>query len=490
MYMAQPTKPPSTEKPIIVWFRHDLRVADNPALSAAIAAKRAVIPIFIWAPDEEGDWAPGGASKWWLLGSLPELDRTLRKLGSRLILRLGSTQQVLNELIQKSGAGSVFWNRRYEPFAGERDKQIEASLRKAGIKVETFNGSLLHEPWIIEKKSGGPFQVFTAFWSHCRRLPDPEKPLPSPKSFTGPKSWPRSEKLQTLGLAPIPDWAAGLRETWQPGEAGAAKALNKFLKNAFEDYLTSRNLPALEGTSRLSPYLHFGEISPRQIWHGISRKCDGSARAKNWKNSQFVTELGWREFSHHLLHHFPHTDRGPIRPQFERLRWHKNPEALRAWQRGRTGYPIVDAGMRQLWTTGWMHNRVRMIAASFLVKDLLISWFEGAKWFWDTLVDADLAQNTLGWQWTAGCGADAAPFFRIFNPELQGEKFDPAGDYVRRWIPELRKVSARWIHKPHRAPVEVLEQAGVILGRSYPEPFVSHTTAREVALEAFARLKQ
>ena len=416
-------------------------------------------------------------------------DKALRKVGSRLIFRLGPTDKALANLINETCAETVFWNRRYEYYIRERDKRIQTSLRQFGIKAETFNGSLLHEPWTVEKKSGGPFKVFTAFWNHCQRLPDPPKPLPTPKKIPGPIVWPASEIIEDLGLTPVPDWAGGLRKAWQPGSTGGSRCLRNFLKTAFGNYATGRNLPAIEGTSRLSPYLHFGEISPRQIWHAVRQEAEHDGKTQ-WKSSQYITELGWREFSNHLLYHFPHTDQKPLRPEFERFRWRKNPENLRAWQCGLTGYPIVDAGMRQLWKTGWMHNRVRMITASFLVKDLLISWQEGAKWFWDTLVDADLAQNSLGWQWTAGCGADAAPFFRIFNPEIQGEKFDPEGDYIRRWVPELRLVPRRWIHKPHRAPTEVLQKAGVSLGKNYPEPIVSHIIAREVALETFARLKQ
>jgi deoxyribodipyrimidine photo-lyase len=320
--------------------------------------------------------------------------------------------------------------------------------------------------------------------------PDPAEPLPAPQQLIAPMKWPASLALETLELEPKIYWTAGMCAAWQPGEGGAGKNLSQFLAAAFEKYSEQRNRPDVVGTSRLSPHLHFGEISPRQVWHGLramatKRKLPLTA----WRGSQFLAELGWREFAHHLLFHFPHTPTEPLRPEFKKFPWRNEPVWLEAWQRGRTGYPIVDAGMRELWATGWMHNRVRMIVASFLVKDLLLSWQDGARWFWDTLVDADLAQNTLGWQWTAGCGADAAPYFRVFNPTSQGEKFDPRGDFVRRWCPELAKLPDAWIHQPHKASPEVLRAAGVELDRTYPEPIVSHAIARDVALEAFARIK-
>jgi deoxyribodipyrimidine photo-lyase len=474
--------------PALVWFRQDLRLADNPALHAAVRRGGAVIPIYIWAPDEEGDWAPGGASKWWLHQSLKALAADLKREGSRLILRRGPSPDALRELAGETGAGRVYWNRRYEPLARQRDTTIKEHLGPDGLDAETCNSALLHEPWTIRNKSGRPFQVFTPFWRHCLSLDAPDRPLPRPREFPAPDKWPKSLPLEDLGLEPVPDWAGGLRAAWQPGEAGAKARLQRFLRHACVDYALSRNLPGAEGTSRLSPHLRFGEISPRQVWHSCARLLAGTTPT-NWRQSQFLAELGWREFSYHLLFHFPHTPERPLRQEFERFAWRSAPGGLAAWQRGETGFPIVDAGMRELWTTGWMHNRVRMIVASFLVKDLLVSWTEGARWFWDTLVDADLAQNTQGWQWTAGCGADAAPFFRVFNPAAQGEKFDPDGVYVRRWVPELAALPDTWIHQPHLAPASVLNTAGVALGKTYPRPIVSHAIAREVALEAFRRLK-
>lgn len=471
----------------LVWFRLDLRVADNPALAAA-SQRGAVVPVFIYAPEEESPWAPGGASLWWWHQSLAAHDAALRERGARLIIRRGPMLGSLQALVKETGATAVFWNRRYEPPVTARDTLIKSTLRSAGLHVESFNGALLHEPWTIQNQSKKPFQVFTPFWKNCLSKPDPAESLPAPKVLPAPELWPKSLALAELDLEPRIKWAEGMRAAWQPGEAGAGTMLKQFLAKAFVDYSDKRNRPDLRGTSRLSPHLHFGEISPRQIWHAVQQYAERHG-VMTWRTSQFLAEVGWREFAHHLLHHFPHTPTEPLREDFKRFPWRKDAAFLQAWQRGQTGYPIVDAGMRELWTTGWMHNRVRMIVASFLVKDLLLSWREGAAWFWDTLVDADLAQNTLGWQWTAGCGADAAPYFRVFNPVSQGEKFDPQGDYVRKWCPELARLPDEWLHQPDQAPDAVLQRAGVALGHNYPQPIVSHAIAREVALEAFARLK-
>jgi deoxyribodipyrimidine photo-lyase len=474
--------------PSIHWFRLDLRLADNPALRAAARRGGAVVSVFVWAPEEEGDWPPGSASKWWLHQSLGRLDAGLREAGSRLVFRRGPTLAALRALARETGPTGVFWNRRYEPAVTARDAMIEAALRGDGLDVESFNAGLLHEPWTIRNQSGKPFQVFTPFWRRCLNQPDPAAPLAAPKHLRPPQRWPGSLALDELELEPRINWAGGLRAAWQPGEAGARANLRRFLDQAFADYAGQRDRPDLVGTSRLSPHLHFGEVSPRQVWHGLRRMAArrGLPPAQ-WRSSQFLTELGWREFSHHLLYHFPRTPGEPLRAAFRKFPWRQAPAFLHAWQQGRTGFPIVDAGLRELWTTGWMHNRVRMIAASFLVKDLLISWQQGARWFWDTLVDADLAQNTLGWQWVAGCGADAGPYFRVFNPVAQGERFDPQGDYVRRWCPQLARLPAAWIHRPHEAPPDVLDHAGVELGRHYPLPIISHAIAREVALEAYQR---
>jgi deoxyribodipyrimidine photo-lyase len=475
----------------ILWLRLDLRLADNPALQAAVRLGGAVVPVFIHAPEEEKAWAAGGASNWWLHQSLAALERDLAAHGSRLIYRRGPVLETLRALAKETGAAAVFWSRRYEPAVIVRDTRVKEALRADGLRAESYNAALLHEPWTVQNKSEKPFQVFTPFWKHCLTLDDPAAPLPAPEKIPAPEKWPTSCALAEFGFEPKIKWAEGMRTAWHPGEAGARENLENFLKATLADYSEKRNRPDLTGTSRLSPHLHFGEISPRQVWHILKNFAEknGWARAQ-WHGSQYLTEVGWREFAHHLLFHFPCTPEEPLRREFEKFPWRTDKKLLRAWQKGRTGYPMVDAGMRELWTTGWMHNRVRMIVASFLVKDLLISWREGAAWFWDTLVDADLAQNTLGWQWTAGCGADAAPYFRVFNPTTQGEKFDPQGNYVRRWCPELAKLPEEWIHQPHAAPVEILQAAKVELGRTYPRPVVDHAAAREAALAAFGKLKE
>lgn len=465
----------------VVWFRNDLRLHDNPALVAACKRGAPVIPVFIWSLAEEGDWPPGSANRWWLHQSLGRLAESLEKKGSRLILRCGEIVAELEAIIRATGARAVHWNRRYEPAAVAVEAKVHKVLQDHGILAESFNGGLLFEPSQVRTRADKPFQVFTAFWKACLALPEPGRPEKAPLRLNPPGRWPRGVSLKSLELEPKIDWAAGLRAAWQPGENDAVKQLRRFL-GAIERYATGRDRPDHDDTSRLSPYLHFGEISPRLIWQEVRKAAGGTADA-------FLRELIWREFAHHLLFHFPRTTNAPLREEFAAFPWQTDARALKAWQRGRTGYPLVDAGMRQLWTTGWMHNRVRMVVASFLVKHLLIPWQEGAKWFWDTLVDADLANNTLGWQWTAGCGADAAPYFRIFNPVLQGKKFDPDGSYVRRWLPELAGMPPKWIHRPWDAPPQVLADANVTLDDTYPRPIVDHATARQYALEAFAAMK-
>jgi deoxyribodipyrimidine photo-lyase len=479
-----------TAAPAIIWFRQDLRLADNPAMHAACQRGGPVLPLFIWSPEEEGAWPPGGASRWWLHHSLARLGAEIRKAGATLVLRRGAVLAQLLAVTKESGARAVLWNRRYEPAARARDQAVQQALSGAGLQVETFNGALLHEPPSILNKGGLPFQVFTPFWKTCLAAPEPSEPLPAPRSLAGLPKARGSLPLAGLELEPGINWASGLRAAWQPGGAGAKAESSRFLREGLFNYAAARNRPDLAGTSRLSPHLHFGEISPRQVWHAVRRFAEERAiAAPTWRRWQFLTELGWREFAHHLLYHFPHTPEQPLRPRFARFPWRRNQTWLRAWQQGRTGYPFVDAGMRELWATGWMHNRVRMVVASFLVKNLLIPWQEGARWFWDTLVDADLANNTLGWQWTAGCGADAAPYFRIFNPVAQGERFDPEGAYIRRWIPELARLPAHWIHKPWQAAPATLSTASVELGSTYPRPIVGQLVSRERALEAYERLK-
>lgn len=478
----------ASSTPVLVWFRQDLRVADHPALVSAVASGRPVIPLFIWSPDEEGAWPPGAATRWWLHHSLRSLQHQLAALGSQLIIRQGSSLSVLRDLIAETGASAVYWHRRYEPAAIQRDTSIKAGLKAAGILAESYNGSLLYEPWEVQTKTGGPYKVFTPFSKACLLHAEPAYPLAVPTRLASPADWPSSLTLEDLHLLPTIKWDTGFSERWVPGIEGAHAALDQFLPTGVLQYAADRNRPDQQGTSRLSPALHFGELSPRQVWHAVSEKLAEAPRSPRL-GEPYLRQLLWREFAHHLLYHFPETPTAPLRPEFARFPWRENRKYLRAWQRGRTGYPIVDAGMRELWTTGWMHNRVRMIVASFLVKDLLIPWQSGADWFWDTLVDADLANNTLGWQWTAGCGADAAPYFRVFNPISQGEKFDPEGAYVRQWVPEIDGLPNEWIHQPWAAPPLLLRESRIVLGRTYPYPMVDHGEARQAALAALSEIR-
>jgi len=480
------------KSPSLVWFRLDLRLDDHPALLHAFERKHPVIPVYIWSPEEEGEWSPGTASRWWLHQSLERLDAELRKIGAHLILRRGLSLEVLNDLIRETGADGVFWNRRYEPALVARDAEIKAELRSRNIIVESFNASLLHEPWEVLKSDGKPYQVFTAFWKALLSLPEPSLPLAAPTRILAPDVWPDSLPLPDLGLVNQEDWTENLREIWSPGSEGAMSRLERFIDEFLWTYTEDRDRPDREGTSRLSPHLHFGEISPRYVWHAAREHAENHRKKGKPEGVwSFLRELAWREFAYQLLFHFPYTPDQPLKPEFMDFPWKKNTAAaLEAWQQGRTGYPLVDAGMRELRATGWMHNRARMITASFLVKDLLISWVEGAKWFWDTLVDADLANNTFGWQWTAGCGADAAPYYRIFNPVLQGEKFDPNGEYVRRWLPELAALPNHAIHQPWTASALSSADDAIEHGKSYPPPMVDHLEARQNALFALSTIKK
>jgi len=471
-----------------VWFRRDLRLQDNPALHAAVKRGGAVVPVYIFDEETEGRGRAGAASRWWLRRSLAELDAALRARGARLVWREGNARAVLRELVEEVGAAALYWNRGYEPAVRAREAKIEAEFAAGGLDVRSFNGSLLHEPREVANKQGRPFQVYSPFWRTCltRGVSAPLK-LAAGERLRAPERWPRSEawKVEEKGQA---KWG----EAWTPGEEAARERLREFVANGMEAYDERRDVPSVDGTSRLSAALHFGEISPRQIWAAVKEKGKASGVFPPSRGARvFLAEIGWREFAHHLLYHFPHTTERPLREEFAGFPWAEDPggKRLRAWQRGETGYPIVDAGMRQLAETGWMHNRVRMIVASFWVKHLRLPWTAGAAWFGEKLVDADLANNTLGWQWSAGCGADAAPYFRIFAPVLQGRKFDARGEYVRRWVPELAKVPARFLHAPWEAPVEVLREAGVELGRDYPRPIVEHAAARREALEAFERMR-
>ncbi len=480
-----------TAAPTIVWFERDLRLEDNRALIEAAAMRRPVLPVYILDEEDSGRWRLGGASRWWLHHSLTALAADLRSIGLPLILRRGRAADIIPALAAEAAAGLVTWNRRYEPWCHARDRRIKIALHHEGISARSYNAALLHEPWRVKTGSGQPYRLFTPFWRALRALEGSGAPLPKwPPHLRAPRRLPISDRLFKWRLLPTrPDWSGGLRSNWLPGERGARIRLLDFLDNGLADYRDQRDRPDREGTSMLSPHLHHGEISPRTVWAAVetataadpSLAPDGEA---------YLRRLARREFSHHLLFNHDHLPDRPLRAEFADFPWREAPHQLRAWQQGRTGYPIVDAGMRQLWRTGWMHNRVRMIAASFLVKDLMVPWQEGAAWFWDTLVDANLASNAANWQWMAGCGADAAPFFRVSNPVLQGEKFDPDGTYVREFVPELAHLPTAHIHKPWAAPAAVLAVAGVRLGIDYPTPIVDHPLARRRALDALADMKQ
>ena len=471
----------------IVWFRYDLRLDDNPALDYALRHAERVVPLYIHAPEEHGDWAPGAASQWWLHHSLRSLAERLGERGSRLIIRPGPSRYALTSLIAESGADEVCWNRVYEPALIRRDKKIKAELREQGIACHSFNGALLFEPWSVKTKAGGPFRVFTPFWRACLESGIDPKPRPRRKKAPSVDSRIKSPSLETLQLLPRISWDEGLKTAWRPGEQGALGNLQTFLDQAVPDYSDGRDVPAERSTTRLSPHLHFGEIGPRRIVSAVRQRMEVDRTPGVIKGGEaLIRELGWREFAHHILYHFPHTAEEPLNERFAGFPWRENfGPLLEAWRAGRTGYPIVDAGMRELWRTGWMHNRVRMIAASLLTKNCRVPWQLGARWFWDTLVDADLAANSLGWQWVAGSGADAAPYFRIFNPVRQGEKFDPDGKYVRRWVPELAPLRNRWLHAPWTAPLDTQRKLAVEIGRHYPRPVVDFAQSREEALRVY-----
>lgn len=464
----------------IVWFRQDLRVEDNAALGEAADSGAPVVPLFIDAAEEEGDWPLGSASRWWLHHSLAELSVSLRSLGSPLVLRRGAALQALIDVATHTGATAVYVNRRYEPAVVERDQRVAEALAERDIALHTFEDSVLFSPDDVRNRSGEPYRVFTPFWKRLLDLEDPGVHRPSPRRLPPPKDAPDSLTLDALALlgdvSPDGDW--------QPGETGGLEALDAFLEDVHARYEESRNDPRRRGTSRLSPHLHFGEVSPRRVWLEVRHATRTDAGVAD----PFLRQLAWREFGQHLVHHYPRSPIEPLRPAFGTFPWRTDAKALRAWQEGRTGYPFVDAGMRELATTGWMHNRVRMVAASFLVKHLLLPWQEGARWYWERLVDADLGNNTMGWQWVSGCGADAAPFFRIFNPVNQGRTFDPDGTYVRSWVPELAALPDAHLHAPWACKPMDLAQAGVTLGEDYPEPIVEHGSARVRALDAYDEL--
>lgn len=490
-----------SEQPIIVWFRNDLRLTDNLAVARAVEAGAPIIALYIRQPSGGGKRTLGGASKWWLHHSLQGLKADISKAGARLVLRTGKPNDVLTALASETEAKCVHITRQYDPHAVSLESDLKNSLEKKGITLRRYPGALLCEPEDIETQNGDPYKVYSPFWRALNARGKPRKPVAAPEKLKAPENNSiESEDLDDWGLLPTsPNWAEGFEKEWQPGEAGARKRLAAFLDDEIGGYKENRNRPDMRATSRLSPHLHFGEISPNAVWYatltdeeagmGLT-KAGARNSASDADRETFLKELVWREFSMHLLFHFPTLPSEPFRPEYANFPWRDDDDALKAWQKGNTGYPIVDAGMRELWTTGWMHNRVRMVVASFLIKHLLIHWRHGEAWFWDTLVDADLANNAASWQWVAGSGADAAPYFRIFNPISQGQKFDPNGDYVRKWVPEIAKLPDKVLHAPWEADADTLREAGITLGKTYPAPMVDHPEARERALAGYEEVKK
>jgi deoxyribodipyrimidine photo-lyase len=467
----------------LLWFRNDLRLVDNPALAAACASGLPLLCLFIHEERSEAIRPLGGASRWRLNLGLQALALEIDRRGGELHFLHGAAEDLLPRLASKASAAIIYWNRRYEAGEIAQDRRLKALLRASGHEVASFNGALLAEPWEIATKSGGAFKVFTPFWRALREKWVSSSPAPAPDAIRS-ADWPLEAPLRTtladLGLTPKnPDWAQKFPDP-AAGEVLALQRLNDFLDRKLDGYAVLRDRMDCDATSRLSTHLHFGEISPRQILRAVSAHGGGD---------KFLSELGWREFSYHLLYAFPDLARRNFNLRFDAFPWRSDDAKLKAWKRGRTGYPLVDAGMRELWATGTMHNRARMVCASFVTKHLLIDWREGEEWFWETLADADAANNSASWQWVAGCGADAAPYFRIFNPVLQGEKFDPDGAYVRRFCPELAGLPNKYIHRPWMAPEPVLSAAGLRLGATYPLPIVEHNFARSRALAALAEIK-
>lgn len=473
----------SDQASVLLWFRKDLRLDDNGALTAAVQSGAPVLCLYVREPGSDKVGPLGGAQHWWLHHSLKALDKALRNKGSRLILRSGRAVEVLSALAAETGATAIYLNRLYE--RDEIDPAILEALHRKGLEVKRFKGQLLHDPKIMRTGSGGSYRVYTPFWRALEKEGEPREPVDAPHAIPSPKHLPASETLSDWDLLPTrPNWAKEFDTLWQPGEDGAHRRLKDFVARPITTYKQDRDFPGLEqASSMLSPHLAFGEISPARVWHA-TRGLQASEDVIHFRK-----ELVWREFCYHLLVEFPKLGEANWNDRFDAFPWRFDEGQFGAWTKGMTGYPIVDAGMRQLWRHGYMHNRVRMITASFLIKDLMIDWRHGEAWFRDTLVDADPASNAGNWQWVAGSGADASPFFRVFNPILQGEKFDPDGDYVRRFAPELARLPNKYIHKPFEAPLDILKKAGVTLGTTYPKPIVEHGVARGRALAAYGRIK-
>lgn len=477
----------SQEKPIIVWMRHDLRLEDNPALYHAAYNKTPIIPVFIYDP-KSMDRDYGAAQKWWLHHALNSLRDDFKKHNVNLLIREGDSQEILEGLIKETDAAGVYWNRFYEKWQMDRDAQIKKELRSRDLDIHSFQAHLLFEPWQIESGSGHHYKVFTPYYKKCLEKADLiDEPLPVPNSMISASDDLKLGTIDDLNFLPEIRWDKKLQDDWDISEKAAHARLSHFFKKGLKNYIDGRDCPSIDGTSHMSPYLRWGMISPRTIWHETKSNA-GSNDIPNNQAEFFLREVMWREFTHHLLYYHPDMKSVPIQDKFKDFPWQKNKEFLKAWQKGNTGYPMVDAGMRQLWQTGWMHNRVRMIVGSLLVKHLLISWEEGESWFWDCLVDADPANNTAGWQWIGGCGADAAPYFRIFNPMTQGDKFD-AYAYVRKYVPEIANLPDKYLFSPWEADQTLLQKHKVKLGETYPRPVIEHKEGREQALAAFEKIK-
>ena len=475
--------------PCLFLFREDLRLTDNPSLMAAIKSKQPVICIFIYDDTSDGPWRAGSARKWWLHYSLRSLMADIEELGGKLILLEGKQEILIPQIVLQTNSTQVFWTRRYGPQQIEVDKNVKSKLESDGVKVTSTNGRLLFEPWHFKTGTRQPYRVFTPLWKAMKATGVVRPLCKKPSSLNWAEHNLNSIKLDELKLLPTsPNWASQFPQEWHPGESGAKERLVRFIKATASKYRDERNRPDISGTSGLSPHLQHGEISPVQIWHSIQIAVE-QGRIPEAQADVFLSEIAWREFSYVLLFNNPDMLSKEINPKFNNFPWQFDVEKFNAWKSGNTGYPIVDAGMRELWQTGWMHNRVRMIVGSFLVKHLLVDWRDGMAWFWDTLLDADIASNTASWQWIAGCGADAAPYFRIFNPILQGQKFDPNGEYIRKFLPQLKNLPDKYISAPWEAPNSILHETGIVLGRNYPRPIIDLKEARDKALEAYEKTK-